>query len=166
MQRTGFETAAVAQHSQRNLSGATRELVQPRACENSDTYSGHFCAGLARFRQCVDGAKHFGPATIEASISNGMSALGSRNREFSARFIELSQYTLSAFEYRLFNYHFLLGANSVLCCRKMNIDLNTFSETVRQLQEKVGKALATTVSVESTLEGDHPPLLIVHRLAA
>lgn len=168
MQWLGSETVAVAQNSHGMVSGMRHKPVQPRASENGDVYRAIFRACFAHFRHCVDGGEHFGPATVKASTSKSVSTWESHSREFSALFVKLSQQTLSADEYQLFNYHFLLGASSALCCRKMNINLNGFSETITLIREKVGKALVTTVSVTSALNGNHHPSILVapHRQAA
>jgi hypothetical protein len=64
---------------------------------------------------------------------------GLKNEEFIADFCLVSRRTLSEREYKLFKYHFLLGADWKLCCRKLQIDRGTFFHEVYRIQEKLGK---------------------------
>jgi hypothetical protein len=67
------------------------------------------------------------------------STWGLKNEEFIADFCLVSKRTLSEQEYKLFKYHFLLGADWKLCCRKMNIDRGTFFHEVYRVEQKLGK---------------------------
>jgi hypothetical protein len=42
-------------------------------------------------------------------------------------------------EYKVFRFHFLLGADWRLCCRKLNLDRGNFFHTVYRIQQKLGK---------------------------
>ncbi len=59
-----------------------------------------------------------------------------------ADFCLVSQRILDDFEYRLFRYHFLLGADWRLCCRQMSIDRGTFFHAVYDIEQKLGQAFA------------------------
>lgn len=67
------------------------------------------------------------------------SVWGLKNEEFMADFILVSRRTLDEYEYRIFKFHFLLGADWKLCCRKLNIDRGTFFHDVYRIQQKLGK---------------------------
>ena len=67
------------------------------------------------------------------------SVWGMKNEEFMADFILVSKRTLDEHEYKIFRYHFLLGADWKLCCRKLNIDRGTFFHDVYRIQQKLGK---------------------------
>jgi len=56
-----------------------------------------------------------------------------------ADFILVSRRTLEEYEYIVFKYHFLLGANWNLCCRKLNVDRGTFFHEVYRIQQKLGR---------------------------
>ena len=47
--------------------------------------------------------------------------------------------SLTPEEYRLFSFHFLLGADWRLCCRRMNMDRGNFFHSVYRIEQKLGK---------------------------
>ncbi|HEX7360450.1 MAG TPA: hypothetical protein VF283_08150 [Bryobacteraceae bacterium] len=67
------------------------------------------------------------------------SVWGLKNEEYIADFCLISRRTLSDREYRIFKFHFLLGADWKLCCRKLNIDRGTFFHDVYRIQQKLGR---------------------------
>ena len=69
---------------------------------------------------------------------------GRKDEEFVADFINISRRTLSDFEYKVFRYHFLLGGDWKLCCRKLNIDKGDFFHWVYRTQQKLGRAYRET----------------------
>jgi hypothetical protein len=46
---------------------------------------------------------------------------------------------LSEDEYRLFRYHFLLGADWKLCTRRLGIDRGNFFHSVYRIEQKLGR---------------------------
>ena len=62
-----------------------------------------------------------------------------KDEDYCADFCLLSRRTLTDFEYDAFRFHFLLGADWKLCCRKMNIDRGTFFHTVYRVEQKLGR---------------------------
>jgi hypothetical protein len=46
---------------------------------------------------------------------------------------------LDTTEYRLFRFHYLLGADWRLCCRQLDIDRGTFFHSVYRIQQKLGR---------------------------
>ena len=64
---------------------------------------------------------------------------GRRDEEYIADFCLVSKRTLDEFQYKLFRYHFLLGADWKLCCRQLNIDRGTFFHEVYRIQQKLGR---------------------------
>jgi len=62
-----------------------------------------------------------------------------KNEEYIADFYLVSRRTLNDYEWKIFRYHFLLGADWKLCCKKMNIDRGTFFHDVYRIQQKLGK---------------------------
>lgn len=62
-----------------------------------------------------------------------------KNEEFIADFCLISQRTLNARDHRMFRYHFLLGADWKLCCRKLNMDRGTFFHEIYRIEQKLGK---------------------------
>ena len=48
-------------------------------------------------------------------------------------------------EHRLFRYHFLLGADWKLCCRRLGLDRGLFFHLIYRIQAKLGRAFAETL---------------------
>jgi hypothetical protein len=46
---------------------------------------------------------------------------------------------LTEAEHDLFKYHFLLGADWKLCCRKLNMDRGNFFHAVYRIEQKLGR---------------------------
>jgi hypothetical protein len=45
-------------------------------------------------------------------------------------------------EHTLFRYHFLLGADWKLCCRRLKIDRGSFFHMVYRIEQKLGRIFA------------------------
>ena len=56
-----------------------------------------------------------------------------------ADFYLVSRRSLSESEYKIFKYHFLLGADWRLCCRKLKVTRGNFFHAVYQIQQKLGR---------------------------
>lgn len=64
---------------------------------------------------------------------------GRKDEEYVADFCLVAKRTLDESEHRIFRFHFLLGANWKLCCRRLNMDRGNFFHTVYRIQHKLGK---------------------------
>lgn len=64
---------------------------------------------------------------------------GRKDEEYIADFILVSKRTLTPEEYRLFDYHFLLGADWKLCARKLKIDRGNFFHAIYRIEQKLGR---------------------------
>jgi len=64
---------------------------------------------------------------------------GFKDEEYCADFILVSRRTLDEFEYKVFKYHFLLGADWKLCCRKLGLDRGNFFHCVYRIEQKLGR---------------------------
>jgi hypothetical protein len=99
-----------------------------------------FRACYARFQQCASKEKYVSRVSLEANPGRQRKSVwGLKNEEFIADFCLVSRRTLSEREHQLFKYHFLLGADWKLCCRKLKIDRGTFFHEIYRIQEKLGK---------------------------
>lgn len=99
-----------------------------------------FRACYERFKQCASKEKYVSRVSLEANPGRQRKSVwGLKNEEFIADFCLVSRRTLSEKEHQLFKYHFLLGADWKLCCRKLKIDRGTFFHEVYRIQEKLGK---------------------------
>lgn len=56
-----------------------------------------------------------------------------------ADFVLVSRRTLDEYQYKVFKYHFLLGADWNLCCQKLRLDRGTFFHEVYRIQQKLGR---------------------------
>jgi hypothetical protein len=64
---------------------------------------------------------------------------GRKDEEFIADFSLVSRRGLNEDEYRLFRYHFLLGADWKLCTRKLGIDRGNFFHSVYRIEQRLGR---------------------------
>jgi hypothetical protein len=64
---------------------------------------------------------------------------GRKNEEFAADFYLISKRTLTAEEFRIFKYYFLLGADWRLCCRRLKTDRGDFFHSVYRIEQKLGR---------------------------
>lgn len=56
-----------------------------------------------------------------------------------ADFCLVSRRELTDYEYTIFKFHFLLGADWKLCCRKLKLDRGAFFHEVYRIQQKLGR---------------------------
>ncbi|MBI5280658.1 MAG: hypothetical protein HY858_03170 [Candidatus Solibacter usitatus] len=64
---------------------------------------------------------------------------GRKDEEYLADFYLVSKRSLGHLEWRVFCYHYLLGAEWKLCTRKLGLDRGLFFHTVYRLQHKLGR---------------------------
>jgi predicted DNA-binding protein (UPF0251 family) len=58
----------------------------------------------------------------------------------SSKLRGLAEQVLTEQEHRVYRFHLLLGADQKLCCRKMNLGLDEFRQTLASLQQKLSDA--------------------------
>jgi hypothetical protein len=56
-----------------------------------------------------------------------------------ADFCLVSRRSLTEQEYQIFKFHFLLGADWKLCCRRLNMERGGFYHEVYRIQERLGR---------------------------
>ena len=59
-----------------------------------------------------------------------------------ADFCLVSRRELDDFEYKIFRFHHLLGADWRLCCRQLKMERGDFFHAVYRIERKLGKAFA------------------------
>jgi len=64
---------------------------------------------------------------------------GRKDEEYIADFCLVSRRALDESEYRVFKYHFLLGADWKLCTRQLKMDRGNFFHTVYRIEQKLGR---------------------------
>ena len=101
---------------------------------------GIFRACHARFRYCASKEKYLSKVTLEPCAGKDRKRTwGRRDEEYMADFCLVSRRYLSDAEYDIFRFHFLLGADWKLCCRRMKIDRGTFFHSVYRMQQRLGR---------------------------
>jgi hypothetical protein len=99
-----------------------------------------FRACYARFRRCASKEKYISRVSLEANPGRQRKSVwGMKNEEYIADFCLISRRTLSEYEYTLFKFHYLLGADWKLCCRRMNLDRGTFFHEAYRIEQKLGR---------------------------
>lgn len=107
---------------------------------------GVFRTCYMRFRDCVARGKCRTQVSFERNPrgQSGRGAWGRKEEEYIADFELISRRALDPFHYRIFRYHFLLGADWKLCCRRMGVDRGTFFHALYRIEEKLGRAFYET----------------------
>jgi hypothetical protein len=101
---------------------------------------GIFRACYTHFRHCVAQDRHLSVSRLE--VVNGSTShynWGRKDEEYIADFCLVTHRTLNEVEYRVFKYHFMLGADWRLCCRKLNTDRGTFFHVLYRIESKLGR---------------------------
>jgi hypothetical protein len=141
MQWTRSETLALAQQSCSYCLGLGLRPGRAGASTPCNcVFRAIFRACYARFRQCTSKEKYISRVSLESNPGRQRKSVwGLKNEEFIADFCLVSRRTLNDHEYKVFKFHFLLGADWKLCCRKLNIDRGTFFHDVYRIQQKLGR---------------------------
>ena len=93
-----------------------------------------------RFVKCVTQERHLSRISLEPQAGRQRSnTWGRKDEEFIADFSLVARRALSESEYRLFRYHFVLGADWKLCTRKLGVDRGNFFHSVYRIEQKLGR---------------------------
>jgi len=129
-----------------------------------------FRACYARLREILSLECQYGQVTKHiCSGPNRRVTFGMKNEEYVADFHLISLRVLTAQEHRIYRYHFLLGADYKLCCRKLGLDRGTFFHAVYRIEVVLGRAFAETLPfplfpVEQYFRGLHQDVLKMPRI--
>ena len=110
---------------------------QPHAC--NCVLRAIFRACYARFRHCATKEKYLSKVSLDCTARGGRRIWGRKDRSISPISTLVSRRSLTPEEYRLFSFHFLLGADWRLCCRRLGMDRGTFFHSVYRIEQKLGK---------------------------
>ncbi len=141
MQWTRSETLALAQQSCTYCYGLGLRpgrggVSTPCNC----VFRAIFRACYARFRKCASKEKYISRVSLEANPGqHRKSVWGLKNEEYIADFCLVSRRTLSDREHKIFRYHYLLGADWKLCCRKLNMDRGAFFHEIYRIEQRLGR---------------------------
>lgn len=96
-----------------------------------------------RFREYASSESRITSVSLEIhSGPNRRGTWGRKEEEYVSDFLLIAKRTLTEEEYRLFRYHFLLGADFRLCIRKLGGDRGSFFNSVYRVQKKLGRVFA------------------------
>jgi hypothetical protein len=142
MQWSRSETLALAQQSCTFCYGLG--LRPGRSGESSPcncVFRAIFRACYERFQQNVSKEKYVSRISLEANPGRQRKQTwGLKNEEYIADFCLVSKRTLNERQYQLFRFHFLLGADSKLCCRRLDMDRGSFFHEIYRIEQKLGRA--------------------------
>jgi hypothetical protein len=99
-----------------------------------------FRACYNRFRYCSTKEKYLSRATLEFTGGREKRfTWGRKDEDYVADFCLVSRRHLSDEEYRVFKFHFLLGADWKLCCRQLKMDRGNFFHMVYRIETRLGR---------------------------
>ena len=103
-------------------------------------YRSVFRACYKRFRYCVAKEKYVSKVSLVPCHGRDQRLAYERlTEDYIADFCLVSKRHLSEFDYRIFRYHFLLGADWRLCCARLGIERGNFFHAVYRIQQRLGR---------------------------
>ena len=148
MEWTRSETIALAKHSCTLCHGiGLRPSWGQSSAPCNCVLRAIFRACYVRFRHCSDKPQCTTQVSLEYVPGAGGDASVMYDRkfeEYAADFILIARRTLDEAEYRLFKFHYLLGADWKLCSARLKMDRGTFFHAVYRVQQKLGRAFRET----------------------
>ncbi len=107
-------------------------------------YRAIFRACYNRFRDCVANGAQTGTVSLEfCPGKEGRRTFSRKKEEYIADFCLVSRRELDEADYRIFRFHFLLGADWKLCCRRLQMDRGNFFHAVYRIEQKLGRIFAS-----------------------
>jgi hypothetical protein len=100
-----------------------------------------FRACYRKFRYLAQQEKHISRTRLEP-VTNGKDhrhTWGMKDEEYMADFLLVTRRSLNETDYRLFNYHYLLGADWKLCCRRLRMERGEFFHEIYRIQRILGR---------------------------
>jgi hypothetical protein len=100
-----------------------------------------FRACYRKFRTLAQQEKHISRVRLEKLIDgkDSKQSWAMKDQEYMADFMIVTRRSLSADEYRLFSFHYLLGADWKLCCKRLNMERGDFFHELYRLQQRLGR---------------------------
>lgn len=99
-----------------------------------------FRACYQRFRQCVEKEKALTKCTLDLPTGNTRRySWGRKDEEYIADFCLVSRRYLNPDEYKVFRFHYLLGADWKLCTRQLKVDKGEFFHMLYRIQQRLGR---------------------------
>ncbi len=124
-----------------------------------------FRACYARLKEILSLECPYGKVTLQICAGpNRRVSYAMKCEEYAADFQLITRRILNQEEHKIFRYHFLLGADYKLCCRKLGIDRGAFFHAVYRIEVLLGRAFAemepyALFPVEQYFRGAHQDVL-------
>lgn len=143
MQWTPESLLALAYEKCKNCHGTGRRgwrnNPQPCRCVLRNV----FRACYRRFVYCVTQDRAISKVNLASPGGRDGRRLYERPVEdYIADFLLVSRRYLDELEYRIFRFHFLLGADWRLCCRRLKIEKGPFFHSVYRIQQRLGRVFS------------------------
>jgi hypothetical protein len=141
MEWTRSEAVALAMHNCTQCHGIglrsrNGELSQPCNC----VLRSIFRVCYKTFRRLVTQERYLSRVSLEPGIGRERrNTWGRKDEEFIADFHLVTRRHLDDFEYKVFKYHFLLGADWGLCSKRLGIGRGNFFHAAYRIQAKLGR---------------------------
>jgi hypothetical protein len=141
MQWARSETLALAQQSCTLCYGLGIREGRSRASTPCPcVFRAIFRACYHRFQECSRKEKRVSHVSLEAIPGKRRQGVYSlKDEEYMADFCLVSKRSLSEDDYRIFKFHYLLGADWKLCCQRMGLERGQFYHQVYRIQERLGR---------------------------
>ena len=98
-----------------------------------------------RFRECAGASQDSTRVSLERAVSSDRGGVwGRKEEEYAADFCNLARRSLSESDHKIFRFHFLLGADWKLCCRKLGLERGLFFHAVYRIENTLGRVFHDT----------------------
>lgn len=131
--RSSLVAMALATCTRCNGTGVAQESVC--SCVNR----GVFRSVMNKFRECASGAHHLRPRSMERSGPQGKTPAGSKSSEYLADVCIIAKRALTEADFRLFQFHYLQGADWKLCCQRLGMSRGNFFHVCYRTEETLGR---------------------------
>ncbi len=98
-----------------------------------------------RFRACVESGRFRSRVSFERSPQGrtNRGCWGRKDEEYIADFELIARRLLDQDRYKIFRFHYILGADASLCCRRLGMTRGSFFHTIYRIEELLGEAFAS-----------------------
>ncbi len=93
-----------------------------------------------KFRECAAPERALQNVTLEFMPGKDRRlTYGRKAEEYVADFCAVSKRNLTSAEAQLFRFHFLMGADWRMCCKRLGLDRGSFFHAVYRIEQKLGR---------------------------
>lgn len=141
MKWTLSETIGLAKARCKECHGCGMHLTRGgRMTACNCVYRAIFRACYRRFTECAHQEASPVSATLEPCYGpENRHSYSMKSEEYLADFTLIAKRTLTEDDYRLFRFHYLLGADWKLCCARLNMGRGNYFHSLYRIQQTLGK---------------------------